>query len=67
MSDILQGMDSDQAGMMEERCILVDNEDKAIGSSSKLECHYGTGRLHRAFSVLLFNSNDELLLSLIHI
>ena len=61
MSDILQGMDSDQAGMMEEHCILVDNEDKAIGSSSKLECHYGTGRLHRAFSVLLFNSNDELL------
>ena len=28
---------------------------------SKLESHYMEGRLHRAFSVLLFNSKDELL------
>ena len=61
MEAALDGKDSDQTSMMSESCILVDNEDVAIGSLSKLESHYMAGSLHRAFSVLLFNSKDELL------
>jgi geranylgeranyl diphosphate synthase type I len=51
-----------QADMMSENCILVDSDDHAIGSASKMECHIGDGKRHRAFSVLLFDSNDRLLL-----
>ena len=61
METALDGKDADQTSMMNESCILVDNEDNAVGSMSKLESHYMEGRLHRAFSVLLFNSKDELL------
>lgn len=45
-----------------EQLILVDGADREIGFLSKEECHQGAGRLHRAFSVFLFNSRGELLL-----
>ena len=61
MRDVLEGLDSDQRSMMSELCILVDENDKPIGGASKKECHYGEGALHRAFSVLLFDTNDRLL------
>ncbi len=57
----LSGHDGTQAEMMEERCILVDTDDLPIGSESKLSCHYGKGLLHRAFSVLIFDSEGRLL------
>lgn len=41
--------------------ILVDEDDCQIGTMEKMEVHR-KGLLHRAFSVLLFNSNGELLL-----
>jgi isopentenyl-diphosphate Delta-isomerase len=41
--------------------ILVNLSDEDIGSMEKLEAHE-KGLLHRAFSVLLFNSKKELLL-----
>lgn len=47
--------------MMNEDVILVDTEDKEIGSMEKLEAHL-QGRLHRAFSVFVFNKKGELLL-----
>lgn len=46
----------------EELLVLVDREDNDIGYLSKAECHDGDGKLHRAFSVFLFNSKGELLL-----
>lgn len=46
--------------MMEE-IILVDEFDNEIGTMEKMEAHR-KGLLHRAFSVLLFNSKGELLL-----
>ena len=46
--------------MMEE-LILVDEYDNAIGTMEKMEAHQ-KGLLHRAFSVVLFNSSGELLL-----
>ena len=45
-----------------ESLILVDDDDREIGSCSKVECHEGEGKLHRAFSVFLFNSDGHLLL-----
>src|SRR5688572_12077294 len=44
-----------------EQVILVDENDKEIGTLEKIEAHR-KGLLHRAFSVLLFNSKGELLL-----
>jgi isopentenyl-diphosphate delta-isomerase len=42
--------------------ILVDAADREVGYLAKSECHDGSGVLHRAFSVLLFNDAGELLL-----
>lgn len=44
-----------------EKVILVDEQDNAIGEMDKMEAHY-KGVLHRAFSILIFNSDGELLL-----
>ena len=58
----LQGYDQAQKEMMEENCIVVDDYDNIIGKDSKVNCHLKKGKLHRAFSVLLFNSEDKLLI-----
>jgi isopentenyl-diphosphate Delta-isomerase len=42
--------------------ILVDEHDNATGSCEKVECHLGQGKLHRAFSVFLFNPEGKLLI-----
>ena len=42
--------------------ILVDESDREVGHLSKALCHSGRGVLHRAFSLLIFNPNGELLL-----
>ena len=47
--------------MPDEFVVLVDEQDQEIGQLEKLEAHR-LGLLHRAFSVLIFNSNGELLL-----
>jgi isopentenyl-diphosphate delta-isomerase len=44
-----------------EKVILVDEEDRVIGSMDKMEAHR-KGILHRAFSILVFNSKGEVLL-----
>jgi isopentenyl-diphosphate Delta-isomerase len=41
--------------------ILVDSNDNAIGTMEKMEAHH-KGLLHRAFSVLLFNSEGKVLI-----
>ncbi len=41
--------------------ILVDDLDNEVGTMEKIEAHE-KGLLHRAFSILLFNSKHELLL-----
>ncbi len=46
----------------QDMLILVDDSDHEIGFCPKDECHQGTGQLHRAFSVFLFNENGQLLL-----
>ncbi|HZX73585.1 MAG TPA: isopentenyl-diphosphate Delta-isomerase [Cyclobacteriaceae bacterium] len=44
-----------------EHVILVDEQDRETGTMEKMEAHR-QGLLHRAFSILVFNSKGELLL-----
>ena len=46
---------------MTEYIIAVDESDKEIGSIEKMEAHNKV-ILHRAFSILVFNSSNQLLL-----
>lgn len=57
-----QSPDSTQASMMAEAVLQVDENDVIIGPMSKADSHFKAGALHRAFSVLLFNSDGKLLL-----
>jgi isopentenyl-diphosphate delta-isomerase len=45
-----------------EALILVDEHDREIGSRAKSACHSGKGILHRAFSIFVFNGDNDLLL-----
>lgn len=45
-----------------EEVVLVDEAGREIGSAEKLEAHRNGGRLHLAFSILLFDRNGETLL-----
>lgn len=55
-----------QEAALEEKCIVVDENDNAIGQATKRDCHRvqkdGSLMLHRAFSVFLFNSKGDILL-----
>lgn len=44
-----------------EQVILVDEEDRPYGVAGKLDSHR-QGQLHRAFSILVFNAEGDLLL-----
>tara|TARA_Y100001980_G_C14546978_1_gene327309 strand:- start:215 stop:1987 length:1773 start_codon:yes stop_codon:yes gene_type:complete len=54
--------DSEQISLMSEAVIVVDENDVELRSASKVAAHHQAGMLHRAFSVLLFNSDNRLLL-----
>lgn len=45
-----------------ESLVLVDEHDREIGAATKQACHAGDGKLHRAFSIFVFNGKGELLL-----
>ncbi|MFN5346298.1 MAG: NUDIX hydrolase, partial [Bacteroidota bacterium] len=47
--------------MEKEMVILVNEQDEPIGLMEKMEAHE-KGLLHRAFSILIFNSKGEMLL-----
>jgi isopentenyl-diphosphate Delta-isomerase len=53
---------SNEAAADSEALILVDEADREVGYLSKVKCHDGQGVLHRAFSLLIFNDEGELLL-----
>ena len=42
--------------------ILVDKDDKIIGTEEKIKAHKNGGKLHRAFSIFIFNNQNELLI-----
>ena len=69
----LSSYDRSQIDQLDDKCILIDKDDNIIGASRKIYCHLAKNRshvgekspgglLHRAFSVFLFNSQNELLL-----
>ena len=47
--------------METEKVILVDKKDRKIGVEEKIKAHK-EGKLHRAFSIFIFNSKGELLI-----
>ncbi|MGY5144481.1 MAG: isopentenyl-diphosphate Delta-isomerase [Candidatus Nitrosopumilus sp. bin_32a] len=49
--------------MSEEYVILVDENDNPIGSEEKVKCHLPNGKLHRAFTALLFDDDGRLVLT----
>lgn len=46
---------------MKSNVVLVDTEDNVLGECNKLEAHIN-GKLHRAFSIFIFNSEKKLLI-----
>lgn len=42
--------------------ILVDDQDRPVGTASKLQAHVSPGMLHRAFSVVILDSSGRMLL-----
>ncbi|KAF5374748.1 hypothetical protein D9758_000296 [Tetrapyrgos nigripes] len=62
----LSGYDPEQSKLMDERCILVDEQDNALGAMDKKTCHLmeniNKGLLHRAFSAFVFRPADGKLL-----
>ena len=49
--------------MVEEYIILVDKNDNPIGHEEKVKCHLPNGKLHRAFTALLFDKQSNLVLT----
>lgn len=62
----LAGFDDEQVRLMEERCIVLDENDNILRDGSKKECHLMTnirdGLLHRAFSCFIFHPDTGKLL-----
>ena len=48
--------------MTEEYVVLVDEKDNKIGLEEKVKCHLPDGKLHRAFTALLFDANGKLVI-----
>ena len=49
--------------MSDEFVILVDKNDNPIGLEEKIKCHLPNGKLHRAFTALLFDKEGRLVLT----
>src|SRR3989344_2311772 len=47
---------------MPETIILVDENDNTVGFEEKMRAHQNGGRLHRAFSIFVFNSRGHMML-----
>ncbi|MFH1661805.1 MAG: isopentenyl-diphosphate Delta-isomerase [Candidatus Falkowbacteria bacterium] len=47
--------------MAKQQVVLVDKNNRKIGVEEKIKAHK-EGKLHRAFSIFIFNSNRELLI-----
>ena len=49
---------------MSEIVVLVDEKDHPIGYEEKMKAHSDGGKLHRAFSIFIYNSRNQMLLQL---
>ena len=62
-----ENLDPFQEALLNEECILVDENDRELGSATKRHCHLklsgeNKAPLHRAFSIFIFNKDDQLLM-----
>jgi len=48
---------------MVEHVILVEKNDNPIGIEEKVKCHLPNGKLHRAFTALLFDKEGKLVIT----
>lgn len=44
------------------KLVVVNERDKKVDLKDKLECHLNKGILHRAFTIFIFNSKNQLLI-----
>ncbi len=49
--------------LADEYVILVDKNDNPIGKEEKVKCHLLNGKLHRAFTALLFDKEGRLIIT----
>ena len=49
--------------LADEYVILVDENDNPIGKEEKVRCHLPNGKLHRAFTALLFDKEGRLIIT----
>lgn len=49
--------------MADEYVILVDENDNPVGKEDKVKCHLPNGKLHRAFTALLFDKEGRLFIT----
>ena len=49
--------------LTDEYVILVDENDNSIGKEVKVKCHLPNGKLHRAFTALLFDKKGRLIIT----
>ncbi len=47
---------------MDQLVVLVDSNDKELGTEEKMKAHMNGGKLHRALSVFVFNDKGETML-----
>ena len=47
---------------MKDYVVLVDENDRQLGIEEKIAAHENGGKLHRALSVNIYNSNNQLLI-----
>ncbi|MHC4261477.1 MAG: isopentenyl-diphosphate Delta-isomerase [Planctomycetota bacterium] len=47
----------------DEQLLLVDDSDRVVGHASKGDCHLGSGRTHRAFSAVVVDTDQRVLLA----
>ncbi len=45
-----------------QEIVLVDEEDRPVGLEEKIKAHQNGGKLHRAFSVFIFDADERMLL-----
>jgi isopentenyl-diphosphate Delta-isomerase len=62
LTDQFRALHAGGIALDSEPLILVDAADREIGHLDRANCHAGSGVLHRAFSLLIFNHDGELLL-----
>lgn len=46
----------------DELLICVDGADNILDYKTKVECHLGEGLLHRAFSIFIFNTQNQVIM-----